>query len=71
MFIPNSKFKKEYNRLFKGDPLSANMFLLFCEMADGKGQFKTTDAEIESLLLARFNDINEHAFRNKKWNKVT
>ena len=37
-FKPNRKFKKKYNRLFKKDPMGANMFLLLCGIIGNKGQ---------------------------------
>ena len=36
-FKPNRKFRREYKRLFKKDPLLANTFLLLCELANEKG----------------------------------
>ena len=68
IFKPNRKFKKEYNRLFKKDPLAANTFLLLAELSDKKGQVKilgTTEEdiseEISKLIAARFNDPEEYA----------
>jgi len=67
-FKPNRKFKKEYNKIFKRDPLAANTFLLLAELADDKGQVKiqgTTEEEIakevQRLLIACFNDPEEYA----------
>ena len=67
-FKPNRVFKKEYNRLFKKDPIAANTFLLLAELADEKGQVKilgTTEEEIgeeiNKLMVARFNDPEEYA----------
>lgn len=67
-FKPNRKFKKDYNKLFKKDPLAANTFLLMCELADQKGQIKilgTTKEEIaeeiQKLLIARFEDLEAYA----------
>jgi len=67
-FKPNRRFKKKYNKLFKKDPMAANMLLLMCELADEKGQVKilgTTEEEIaeeiQKLLIARFNDPEEYA----------
>ncbi len=60
-FQPNRKFKKKYNRLFKKDPMGANMFLLLCEIADDKGQVATNEQEIAELMAARFNDPEEYA----------
>ena len=55
-FTPNKKFKKDYDRLFKQDPLAANTFLLICELADEKGQVVTNEQEIVDLMTARFED---------------
>jgi phosphotransferase system HPr-like phosphotransfer protein len=62
-FIPNRKFKKEYDRLFKQDPIGANVFLLLAELADDKGQVKIQGSnekevaqELSRLMEARFND---------------
>ncbi len=60
-FKPNRKFRKDYDRLYKKDPLGANAFLLLCEMADEKGQVMTNEAEIAELMAARFNDPEEYA----------
>jgi hypothetical protein len=61
-FILNHKFKKKYRKLFRQDPLSANLFLLLCELAgpDGKVIFpkdpEAIDQELASLMQARFED---------------
>lgn len=67
-FKPNRKFKKEYDKIFKGDPLAANTFLLLCELANEKGQVKLSGTsegevgeEVQKLLIARFNDPEEYA----------
>ena len=58
----NRKLKKEYNRLFKIDPIIANLFLLLHELADKDGQVKMPADEdemleqIQILMQARFND---------------
>ena len=66
-FKPNRKFKQEYNRLFRKDPLAANTFLLLAELADEKGQVKIQGLsemeiaeEISKLMAARFNDLTEY-----------
>ena len=59
-FKPNRKFKRKYNRLFKKDPLAANTFLLLCELADEKGQVKTSEEELAQLIQARFEDPREY-----------
>ena len=61
-FKPNRKFKREYKRLFKKDPLGANTFLLLCELADKNGQIETNPEELAELMAARFNDPTENAF---------
>lgn len=60
-FEPNRKFRKDYDRLFKKDPLGANTFLLLCELADEKGQVMTNETEIAELMAARFNDPEDYA----------
>ena len=55
-FKPNRKFKKDYDRLFRKDPLAANTFLLICELADERGQVVTDEQEIAELMAARFED---------------
>lgn len=67
-FKINRKFKREYDKLFRENPLTANIFLLLAELADEKGQVKipgTTEEEIgeeiSKLMAARFNDPEEYA----------
>jgi hypothetical protein len=67
-FKPNRKFKKEYDKIFKRDPLAANTFLLLAELADDKGQVKIQGSneqeiagEIQKLLIVRFSDLREYA----------
>jgi hypothetical protein len=60
-FKPNRKFRKDYDRLFKQDPLGANTFLLLCELADEKGQVQTSPEELCKLMAARFNDPEEYS----------
>lgn len=55
-FKPNKNFRREYNKLFKKDPLTANTLLLLCELANEKGQVKTDPKEIAELMAIRFND---------------
>ncbi len=54
-FVPNRRFKREYNRLFKQDPLAANTFLLLCELADERGQ-------VVSLIEAEVWDLRTYSF---------
>ena len=59
-FLPNRRFKKEYRRLYKKDPLAANMFLLLCELTDENGQIETNEEELAELIAARFNDPEDY-----------
>ena len=59
-FCPNKKFKKDYDRLFKQDPLAANTFLLVCELADERGRVETSPEELAILFAARFEDPEEY-----------
>lgn len=62
-FIPNRRFKRDYDRIFKKDPVAANVFLLMCELADEKGQVSFTEpaeVEIQRLLMARFDDLRAY-----------
>jgi len=67
-FKPNRKFKKEYDKLFKQDPIGANVFLLLSELADDKGRVKIQGSnekeisqELSRLMEARFNDVKRYA----------
>ena len=61
-FVPNRKFRKDYDRLFKKDPLGANTFLLLCELANDKGEvFIKDESQITELMAVRFNDPEEYA----------
>lgn len=59
-FTPNGKFKKKYDKIFRKDPLAANLFLLLAELADRKGQVVTDEKELAALMGARFNDPKEY-----------
>lgn len=61
-FKPNRKFKKKYIKLFKENPMAANVFLLLCELADKRGEAITSDEELAELMAVRFNDPTEYAF---------
>ena len=60
LFPPSRRFRKDYDRLFRKDPASANVLLLLCELANEKGQvsFEThfPEVEIQRLMAARFTD---------------
>lgn len=59
-FKGNYKFWQKYDRLFKEDPVEANMFLLFAEITEERGYVKLPAKdpapEIDRLMTARFND---------------
>ena len=59
-FIPNRQFKRRYKKLFRTDPLAANVMLLLAELANDAGEivFGNVDpaVEIQKLMLARFDD---------------
>lgn len=59
----NNRIKKEYDRLFRRDPLAANLYLLLFEIADGKGQVVTDEKELAVLMAARFEDPKEYALK--------
>ena len=60
-FRPNRKFKKEYDRLFKENPLGANAYLLLCELSDKRGQVFINPQELAELVAARFENPEEYA----------
>ena len=56
-FEANKKFKRDYKRLFKKDPLAANMFLMLCELAGKNGQVVVQgEQELAELMAVRFED---------------
>lgn len=65
MFKPNSEFKKRYDRLFRQNPLGANMFLLIAELASKKGHVKITEGEIAILFNARFDDPKAYQLKGE------
>jgi hypothetical protein len=55
----NKKIKRKYDFLFRRDPVTANVFLLLCELANEKGQVRfgpCPEEEIQQLMIARFED---------------
>ncbi len=64
-FKLNRKFRKKYNKLFRRDPLAANMLLLLAELADEGGKVvmpvdeDETLCQLQELMAARFNDPSE------------
>jgi hypothetical protein len=65
VFIPNRKFRRHYDRLFKENPLGANVFLLLAELADERGEVRLEtsfpEMEIQRLMTARFSDPRAYA----------
>lgn len=63
-FIPTRRFRRDYDRIFRKDPLAANTFLLLCEIADEKGQVilpSPPEEELQRLLKARFDDPRRYS----------
>jgi hypothetical protein len=56
-FSPNRKFKKQYRRIFRRNPGSANLYLMLCELADRKGKVKSDERELARLMAIRFSDL--------------
>jgi hypothetical protein len=60
IFTPSRRFRRDYDRTFRKNPLAANMMLLLFELADKKGQVRLDstfpDVEIQRLMTARFDD---------------
>lgn len=58
-FIPNRRFRRDYDRAYRKDPLAANLLLLMAELADERGDVRLgahPESEIQELMAARFND---------------
>jgi len=55
-FTPNRHFRRDYNRLFRRDPATANLLLLLCELANEHGEVQATDEELCLLMNTRFDD---------------
>ena len=56
---PSRKIRRAYDRLFRRDPATANVFLLLAELADKKGQVRLgpyPETEIADLMAARFDN---------------
>ena len=65
------KFRRDYDRIFKRDPLAANTLLLLSELADENGQVRLgpcPEAELQELMTARFEDCRAYqlAWRAKR-----
>jgi hypothetical protein len=55
-FFPSRRFRRDYDRAFRKEPLAANVMLLLCELADDRGKVETDEAELYRLMTARFDD---------------
>ena len=65
----NRKFRREYRKIFKKDPMAANLFLLLSELADDRGQVHLgpdPEGELAQLLAARFEDPRANQFKGAK-----
>lgn len=50
----DKRFKQDYDRIFRKNPESANLFLLLSELAGKKGKVLTDEAELARLMAKRF-----------------
>ncbi len=58
-FRPNRRFRRDYDRAFRKDPLTANVLLLLAELAAENGEVRLgpiPEREIQRLMVARFQD---------------
>lgn len=61
-FKPNRRFRKDYDKLFKTDPMAANLLLLMCELANDRGEVllpadpEEMDRQLRDLMSVRFED---------------
>ena len=59
-FSPTRRFRRDYDRLFRKNPLGANIFLLLAELANERGEARLEtpfpEVEIQRLMAARFDD---------------
>ena len=69
-FTPGRKFKRHYDRLFRKDPLGANVFLLLAELANEHGEIRleapSPEIEIQRLLEARFDNPRAYQLEGLK-----
>jgi hypothetical protein len=61
---PSKRFRKQYARIFKENPVAANMLLLMAELADQKsgqayfdGDEEAMTRELRDLMVIRFEDV--------------
>ncbi len=53
---PSRRFRRDYDRAFRKDPVAANLLLLLAELADKQGRVKTDEHELARLMAARFGE---------------
>jgi hypothetical protein len=70
MFTPNRRFRRNYDRLFKKNPVGANIFLLLAELGNEHGEIRleapSLEIEIQRLLEARFDDPSVYQLEGLK-----
>jgi hypothetical protein len=70
MFTPNRRFRRAYNRLFRKNPVGANIFFMLAELANEHGEIRleapSPEIEIQRLLAARFDDPRVHQMEGLK-----
>lgn len=60
-FKPNRAFKQDYDKIYRKNPLAANLYLLFCEMADSNREVRVTEQELIELMPECFKNVREYA----------
>lgn len=63
LFTPSRRFRSDYDRLFRKDPVAANIFLLMAELANERGEVRlgpVPEVEIQKLMAARFDDCRAY-----------
>jgi len=63
------KFRRDYYRIFRKDPLAANALLLLAELADAKGQVHLgpcPEVELQALMAARFHDCRAYQLPGRR-----
>ena len=51
-FKSNRKFRRDYDRLFRKDPMGANIFLLLVELANERGEIRLEAPFLKSKFNA-------------------
>lgn len=70
MFTSNRRFRRAYERLFRNDPVGANIFLMLAGLVNEHGEIRleasSPEIEIQRLLEARFDDPREYQLEGLK-----